>query len=194
MVKEGIMNFKILGCSEWGAVQPRGGMSSILLTPEPSRKIIFHHTAGHHRELSGPRDESELEAIFYARDIQSFHMRGNGWNDSGHNFLVCRNGIILQGRWRTVSAIISHRMVVSAHCPGQNDQIGIEHEHYGNEEMTKVQKEASAWLQAWIARQYGRKQPLPVDPHSKYYSTACPGNLTEDIEIIRRMAAAILIK
>jgi hypothetical protein len=38
---------------------------------------------------------------------------------------------VLQGRWLTVSAIEAGHMVVSAHCPGQNGQIGIEHEHLG---------------------------------------------------------------
>jgi hypothetical protein len=34
-------------------------------------------------------------------------------------------------------------MVLSAHCPTQNTQIGIEHEHQGAEKMTAAQREAS---------------------------------------------------
>lgn len=188
--------FRIITCPEWKAVEPRNGLDSIVWTDRPAARIIFHHTAGHHREIDTPLGQSVLESIFYARDIQAFHMRpeprGRGWNDSGHNFLVCRNGVILQGRWRTVSAIQQRKMVVSAHCPGQNDQIGIEHEHKNLEEMTKIQKEASAWLQAWIAQRYGRVNALPVDPHSKHYNTSCPVNLREDIGIIRDMANRLL--
>jgi hypothetical protein len=117
-----------------------------------------------------------------------------GWTDSGHNFLVCRNGLILQGRWLTVSSISAGHMVQSAHCPGQNDQIGIEHEHLGDEKMTQKQKEASARLMAWIADQYGRKTALPVFPHSKFFPTSCPANLRADISKIKMMAQDILNK
>ncbi len=188
------MSFKIIGCPAWGAKPPRNGLSSIVWTLTPAERIIFHHTAGHHKEIDRPGVESEHEAILYARDIQKFHMDGNGWNDSGHNFLVCRNGTILQGRWRTIRAIRQRRMVVSAHCPGQNEQIGIEHEHFGTEEMTKIQKEASAWLQAWIAKRYGKRNLLPVDPHRKYFATSCPANLVDDFETIREMGNRFLIK
>src|SRR4051794_41390536 len=104
----------------------------------------------------------------FARVIQKYHM-SQGWIDSGHNFLVCRNGLILQGRWLTVSAIQAKHMVRSAHCPTQNGEIGIEHEHMGNEKMTAKQKEASARLMAWIANKYGRRTVLPEYPHSKFY-------------------------
>ena len=60
-------------------------------------------------------------------------MESNGWNDSGHNFLACRNGLILVGRHMSLPAIRQDRMVVSAHCPGHNEQPGIEHEHEGDE-------------------------------------------------------------
>lgn len=157
-----------------------------------SDKTIFHHTAGHHHELDTPGVESRDEAMQYARDIQNFHMDGNGWNDSGHNFLVCRNGLILQGRWLTVSAIQAGHMVSSAHCPGQNNQIGIEHEHFGSEEMTPEQKESSSNLMAWIAWHYERTKVLPSMPHSKYFPTSCPANLTEDILGIVGRAQIIL--
>ena len=119
-------------------------------------------------------------------------MHVNGWVDSGHNFLVCRNGDVLQARWRTVTQIEAGGMVVSAHCPGQNEQVGIEHEHNGAEPITAAQAEASAQLQAWIAKRYNLTAPLPVYPHSHFYPTACPTNLAADIDNIRKRAAAIL--
>lgn len=190
------MTFKIITCPEWGAVEPRDGLASIIWTPGPAPGIIFHHTDGHHAEISRPQDESHLEAMFYNRSIQKFHMRpkplGRGWNDTGNNFTVMRNGEIYQGRWRTVRAIQHRRMVVSAHCPHFNDWIGIEHEHVGTEEMTLPQKQASAWLQAWIARNYGKTNPLRVDPHSEHSNTKCPANLIEDIGMIRDLADRLL--
>jgi hypothetical protein len=179
---------KIYTVYDWNARKPR---SKIQTCPAASR-VIFHHTAGHHREISGPKTESLQEAMQYARDIQKYHMDSNGWIDSGHNFLVCHNGDILQGRWQSVSSIQQGRMVVSAHCPGQNTQIGIEHEHYGAEPMTKAQRDSSARLIAWCSDQYHRKTPLPIEPHSKYYATACPANLKSEIPTIFKMATSIL--
>jgi hypothetical protein len=178
----------IITCPTWGARAPKAD-----ITPcGKSSRIIIHHTAGHHAEIDTPGSESREEAVRYARAIQNYHMDSNGWIDSGHNFLVCRNGLILQGRWGTVSQIENGKMVVSAHCPGQNTNVGIEHEHKGSEPMTAVQREASAQLIAWISWQYGRDKPLPLAPHGKYYATSCPANLIEDIPRLYNMARTIL--
>ena len=136
----------IITTDRWGA---RPAKEPPVFTSRP-HEIIFHHTAGHHPEISHPKDESRQEAIAYARAIQNFHMESNGWNDSGHNFLACRNGLILVGRHMSLPAIRQDRMVVSAHCPGHNEQPGIEHEHEGDERMTTGQMNASVWLHAWI--------------------------------------------
>lgn len=177
----------IYTCPEWGALPPHGQLE---LCPRAAR-IIFHHTAGHHPEIDTPGSESTSEAFAYARALQHAHF-ANGWADSGHNWLVTRAGHILQGRWLTASAIEAQHMVISAHCPGQNTQIGIEHEHLGTEAMTPRQREASAYLQAWIAWHYARATPLTVYPHSRYFATACPANLVSEIARIRTRANSIL--
>jgi hypothetical protein len=187
LIRRIMVKIKIITCPDWGARKPNQGIETVLA----STRVIFHHTAGHHPEVENPSLESRAEAELYARAIQRSHL-AQGWIDSGHNFLICRNGLILQGRWLTVSAIQAGHMVRSAHCPGQNDQIGIEHEHLGAEEMTQKQRESSARLQAWIADKYDLKRVLTVDPHSKYFATACPANLKEDISDIRRRAQQIL--
>jgi len=179
---------RIVTCPQWGARPPR----SPIVACGRAQRVIVHHTAGHHAELSDPANESHAEAVGYARAIQAFHMDVNGWVDSGHNFLVCRNGDVLQGRWRTVSAIQQGAMVVSAHCPGQNGQVGIEHEHQGSEPLTAAQFEASAQLQAWIADRYGLKTVLPAHPHSEFFPTACPANLVKEIPALVKRAQAIL--
>lgn len=182
------MGIDIVTCPQWGARQPRHPLTVI----PAAEGIIFHHTAGHHREIESPGDESLAESMRYARDVQSYHMDANGWEDSGHNFLVCRNGVILQGRWLTVSAIKAGHMVRSAHCPGFNGWVGIEHEHAGSEPATAEQLEASAVLQAWIAHQYGRRTVLRVDPHRAHYATTCPANLVAAIPKVRQHAQHLL--
>lgn len=175
----------IVTCPQWDARPPK---------TEPtlcarSVRFIMHGTDGHHPELGNPADESLEEAKAYARSIQNFHMGPQrGWNDSGQNFLVTRGGHILQGRWMTVTAIQHKRMVVSAHCPGQNEQIGIEFEHLGTEAMTVAQRNAGAEVMAWVSLQYELKTILPMDPHRKYFATSCPVNLVSEIPDLRRLA------
>src|SRR5882672_4520626 len=185
------MSLEIITCPQWNAKRPKQGIT----TCGEAHRIIFHHTDSHHREISNPKDESLAEAIRFAQDIQAFHMgpsANHGWIDSGHNFLVTRAGHVLQGRWLTVSAIQAGHMVVSAHCPGQNEQIGIEHEHLPGEKMTPAQKQASALLQAWIADRYGKKTVLSVSPHSDFYATACPDSLKNQIPVVRALAQQFL--
>jgi hypothetical protein len=180
--------FEIITCPVWGARKPKQG----IVTVGAAARFICHHTAGHVRQLGNPNVTTKAEAMQYARDIQAFHMDTNGWNDSGHNFLVCRNGYVLQGRWLTVSAIQARHMVSSAHCPGQNDQIGIEFEHLGGEPMTDRQRQAGAELMAWVSQKYDIRKVLPMEPHRKYYATACPANLVSEIPKLRQLAAEIL--
>ncbi len=161
-----------------------------IVTRRPTHGV-FHHTAGHHPEISNPQDESVAEAVRYAKDIQHFHMDVNGWSDSGHNFLVCRNGIVLVGRHLSLPAIEAGRMIVSAHCPGHNDQPGIEHEHLHEQLMTPKQLQASGRLWAWICSCCA----IPVGsfyPHGRFYPTSCPAELHDDIPKVIRVAAGIL--
>ena len=83
-------------------------------------------------------------------------------------------------------------MVDSAHCPNQNHNVGIEHEHLGAEAMTAAQRAASARLIAWISDQYGRKSALPLAPHKEFFATACPANLEADIPHLTSMANELL--
>lgn len=171
---------RILTTDQWGARPPK---SAIQKVGTPSR-IIIHHTDGH----AGGKTLDDAKA--YARTIQADHM-GRGWVDSGHNFLVCRNGTVLEGRTGTVAAINGRRMVVSAHCPGQNEQPGIEHEHIPGEPMTKPQKQASVDLCVWICQKTGIAVTA-FYPHKQFFATACPDNLVDWIpELSRRVAAEL---
>lgn len=179
----------IITCPHWGARPPRQGIQ----VTGRAKRIIFHHTDSHHKEITKPNEESLEEGINYARSIQAFHMGPQrGWLDSGHNFLICRSGYIFQGRWLTVSSIEAGHMVISAHCPGQNDQIGIEHEHVQGEKPTDAQLESSGVLMAWIADKYGLHSPLPVFPHHEFYPTSCPDNLEPCIPKVLSIARDVL--
>jgi hypothetical protein len=178
--------FRVIPCAEWGARPPRLPISS---AGKPVR-AIFHHTAGHAPEL-GDSGESYREAVAYVKSIQNYHMDSHGWNDTGQNFTVTRNGYIFEGRHGSLTACHSGRMVVSAHCPGQNDQPGVEIEHNGNESMTPIQHEAAVWLFAQLCKWAGFL-PSKIMGHRDYYATDCPGFLYNSLHTFRKDVAAAL--
>ncbi len=108
--------------------------------------------------------------------------------DSGHNFLVTRSGHIFEGRHGSKAAINAGKMVISAHCVGQNAQPGIEHEQIGTEPMTPKQREASLWPHERICRKTGI-QPREVHGHGEFNSTECPGELKGQLAAFKQKLA-----
>ena len=92
--------------SAWGADESiRRGEP----TYAPSiRFASVHHTAG-------TNDYSPAQAAAIMRGIQIYHVKSNGWNDIGYNFLVDRYGTVYEGRYGGID-----RNVVGAHIRGFN--------------------------------------------------------------------------
>ena len=72
------------------------------------RLAIVHHTAG-----ANGYTAAQSPAI--VRAIQLYHVKGNGWNDIGYNFLVDRFGTVFEGRYGGIE-----QNVVGAHAEGFN--------------------------------------------------------------------------
>jgi hypothetical protein len=78
------LNLNMVTRSQWGARAPNCKSFTGV------RRATIHHTAG-------PNDDT-TSANAQMRQIQSFHMNTRGWCDVGYNFLVSRDGKILEGR------------------------------------------------------------------------------------------------
>ena len=69
---------------------------------------LVHHTAG-----TNSYTASQSAAI--VRGIEVYHVKGNGWNDIGYNFLVDKYGQVFEGRFGGID-----KSVIGAHAEGFN--------------------------------------------------------------------------
>ncbi|CAM3388428.1 N-acetylmuramoyl-L-alanine amidase [Stackebrandtia soli] len=158
----------IAGCADWGARAP-GGLTQL---PNGANKIVIHHTAS-----ANQADTSKEAAFQLARDIQGWHMDGNGWADSGQHFTVSRGGYVMEGRHTSLDHLSSGSgMVQGAHAPGANtDGIGIENEGtYTSETPPAALYDSLVTFCAYICQQYGIPSS-EIYGHRDFVATACPG-------------------
>ncbi len=103
------------------------------------RFSVVHHTAG-------GNTYSRAEAAAIVKGIQLYHVKGNGWNDIGYNFLVDRFGTVYEGRFGGVE-----RNVIGAHAQGFNTgSVGVALlGTYGSTAPSSAAQEAITQLLAW---------------------------------------------
>jgi hypothetical protein len=175
----------IVSRAQWGANE-----SIRRAAPTYARAVrvaYVHHTAG-------ANDYTRSEAPAVVRAIQLYHVRGNGWNDIGYNFLVDRFGTIYEGRYGGVD-----QNVVGAHALGFNTgSVGIALlGTYGTTKPSAAAQDAIARLLAWrldvahvdpmgtatLVSAGSEKVPVGaevslrvVSGHRDTGATACPGD------------------
>jgi hypothetical protein len=147
---------------------------------------IVHHTAG-------SNSYTKAQAASIVRAIELYHVKGNGWNDIGYNFLVDKYGQIFEGRYGGMT-----RPVIGAHAQGFNTgSVGIAViGDYGSTSITPAARAALVSLIAWRL-DYAHVDPLSsvvrvssgnprypagravtlkaISGHRDVYSTSCPG-------------------
>lgn len=103
------------------------------------RVAIVHHTAG-----ANGYDAAQSAAI--VRAIEVYHVKGNGWNDIGYNFLVDRFGTVFEGRFGGIE-----KNVVGAHAEGFNTgSVGVAVlGEYGSLSVPQPARDALARVLAW---------------------------------------------
>jgi methionine-rich copper-binding protein CopC len=106
---------RVLSLAGAPAIIPRSAWGANQLTkrrgPRYADRIGFavvHHTAG-------GNGYSRAQSAAIVRAIQVYHVKGNGWDDVGYNFLVDKYGQVFEGR-----AGGADRNVIGAHAQGFN--------------------------------------------------------------------------
>ncbi len=137
---------KILPRSEWKANE------AIRRAPPRYAKTvslaIVHHTAG--SNAYGPAASAAI-----VRAIELYHVRGNGWNDIGYNFLVDKYGQVFEGRAGGID-----RNVIGAQAEGFNTgSVGVA--VIGNYSAAKIPPAAARALVGLLA---WRLDVAHVDP------------------------------
>ena len=128
------------------AIVPRSGWKAdeSIRRASPSfasgvRLALVHHTAG-------ANGYTAAQAPAIVKAIQLYHVKGNGWNDIGYNFLVDRFGTVYEGRYGGIE-----RNVVGAHAEGFNTgSVGVALlGEYSSLAVAAGARDALARLLAW---------------------------------------------
>ena len=135
-----------------GAAGTRTRRSGAALPPYASaiRLAVVHHTAG-------ANGYTAAQSPSIVRAIELYHVKGNGWNDIGYNFLVDRFGTVFEGRFGGIE-----RNVIGAHAEGFNTgSVGVAvMGEYSSLPVSAKARDSLARLLAW------RLDLAHVDPAS----------------------------
>jgi flagellar hook assembly protein FlgD len=148
---------------------------------------IVHHTVN-------SNSYTKAQSASIVKGIELYHVKSNGWNDIGYNFLVDKYGQIFEGRYGGMT-----RPVIGAHAMGFNTgSVGIAViGDYSSTSITPAARAALVSLIAWRL-DYAHVDPLSsvvrvssgnprypagravtlkaISGHRDVYPTSCPGN------------------
>ena len=171
----------VYSCAEWGAAPAAHAFDRT--TP---KVVVVHHMDWPNRPLITDPAKALVRACNVARSCQQQHMVGNGWADTGQNFTVTRDGIVLEGRHGSLMAALHGQSVRAAHAADPdtgadaNDSPGIECEGtYSTATMPAPQWAALLDLCAWLCHQDKIDSTWIIGHRDTGCRTECPGNWLE---------------
>lgn len=140
--------------------------------------ILIHHSVSSNRQPAHDQQAANLAAINWGTDIHRLHVQGNRWADIGYNFLVSRDGLILEGRASSLAAAQSGRVRRGAHA-GDNTAntrwFGVCLEgDYRTAAPPPIQLVAAAHLCGHLAH-WGSFDTQKIGGHRDVRATECPG-------------------
>ncbi|MFG1998256.1 N-acetylmuramoyl-L-alanine amidase [Spirillospora sp. NPDC048911] len=155
---------------EWGARKAKEPTRLVRRRPD---RIIVHHTA-----TPNSTDYSLAHAYRLSRDIQRFHMKHRGWNDTGQQLTISRGGYVMEGRESSLSAILTGRHVIGAQALHHNDHtIGIENEgNYAKALVPEMLWSSLVSVCTWLCDEYRLDPYRSIIGHRDYGDTDCPGD------------------
>ncbi len=166
------------------------------------RFAVIHHTVN-------TNDYTPAESAAIVRGDYVYHVKGNGWNDIGYNFLVDKYGQVFEGRYGGID-----KAVVGAHALGFNiASVGVAMiGNYSGAGISPAARDSLVKLLAWrldvahidplsfLNVLSGGNQKFPagipvnlraISGHRDVYFTECPGTaLYNEIPSIAQSVAA----
>jgi hypothetical protein len=184
---------RTLSLSSQPQIVPRFGWAAneSIVRAKPQIAPTLRFALVHHTVNTNSYSRAQAPAII--RGIQTYHVKGNGWNDIGYNFLIDRYGTVYEGRGGGID-----RNVIGAHSAGFNTgSVGVALVGtYSSTGPTVAQKQALVELLAWrldvahvdplslaAVRSLGNSKfpsgaPVTlraISGHRDTYFTSCPG-------------------
>ena len=186
--------------SQWGADESlRRGSPSLA----PITRMVVHHTVT-------PNDDPDPAST--VRAIHAYHVKANGWEDIGYNFLIDAAGRVYEGRWARsygpgevpTGESTDGLGVVGAHAGDNNTgSVGVALlGDFGRRAPSAAAMESLARLLAWEADRHnvdplgsttwsGGRTLSTIVGHRDVGSTSCPGDqLYARLEALRHDVAA----
>lgn len=176
-----VLQPKIYSTTEWGARPAK----SVFDVVTPVNMVIHHMDWPNRAPISDPK-AALAKAFSVAKSCQNAHMDGNKWSDTGQNFTVTIDGIILEGRHGSLANAQKGKNIQSAHAADPdthvNDNMSYGTEHEGTfmtTPMNQNQWEATVKLHAWLSQQSGLDTSKIIGHRDTGCGTDCPGNWLE---------------
>lgn len=157
-VQYGFIPGWVITRSAWGARDP----SRVCGTAHSPNVMTIHHTVT-------PNTDSDIPARM--RQIQAYHIDGNGWCDIGYHFVVGLDGRVYQA--------IGSEARTGIHTGGANtNNVGICFMGtYTDVAPSDAMFSAGGDIVRWVSDTYGiARDRAHVKGHREWNSTACPGD------------------